>query len=113
MFRVVDGGNHLLPNGKVWHRLPGAPLRNRVKGWSQEGHFNSGHRPVSYFLMSDWTYAMDSSSDITPFLFLSAARNALLSLTLSLILEPVPKLIFKYASRLLLVVVLSTFSKNV
>ena len=30
-----------LPNVEVWHRLPGAPLRNGVKGCSQEGHFDS------------------------------------------------------------------------
>ena len=29
-------------NVEVWHRLPGAPLRNRVEGCSQEGHFDSG-----------------------------------------------------------------------
>jgi hypothetical protein len=29
-------------NVEVWHRLAGAPLRNRVKGCSQEGHFDSG-----------------------------------------------------------------------
>jgi hypothetical protein len=30
------------PNVELWHRLPEAPLRNRVKGCSQEGHFDSG-----------------------------------------------------------------------
>ena len=29
-------------NDEWWHRLPGAPLRNRVKGCGQEGHFDSG-----------------------------------------------------------------------
>ena len=29
-------------NVKMWHRLPGAPLRNRVKGCNQKGHFDSG-----------------------------------------------------------------------
>ena len=32
----------LLPNVEVWHRLPAAPLRNRVKGCNQEGHSDSG-----------------------------------------------------------------------
>ena len=35
-----DLGIKTLSNVKVWHRLPGAPLRNRVKGCSQEGHFD-------------------------------------------------------------------------
>jgi hypothetical protein len=38
----MEQGSVAWTNVKVWHRLPGAPLRNRVKGWSQEGHFNSG-----------------------------------------------------------------------
>jgi hypothetical protein len=28
-------------NVKAWHPLPGAPLRNRVNGYSQDGHFDS------------------------------------------------------------------------
>ena len=32
---------NILANVEVWHRLPGAPLRNGVKGCSQEGHFDS------------------------------------------------------------------------
>jgi hypothetical protein len=29
-------------NVEVWHRLPGAPLRNGVKCCNHEGHFDSG-----------------------------------------------------------------------
>jgi len=41
-----DGGEerglHFLENVEVWHRLPGAPLSNRVKGCNHEGHFDLG-----------------------------------------------------------------------
>ena len=39
---VEHTGGVKWPNVEVWHRLPRAPLRNRVEGCSQEGHFDSG-----------------------------------------------------------------------
>ncbi len=38
----VGHSARMSPNVEVWHRLPGAPLRNRFQGCSKEGHFDSG-----------------------------------------------------------------------
>ena len=35
------GSENSSPNVEVWHRLPGAPLRNRVKGYNYDDHLDS------------------------------------------------------------------------
>ena len=60
-------------NVEVWHRLPAAPLRNRVEGCSQEGHFDSGRLagcPPLFYSVSGFVCGFESNSDMR--LFISA-----------------------------------------
>ena len=43
-------------NVEVWGRLPGAPLRNSVKGCNEQGHFDSERVPVVHNLVSCWFF---------------------------------------------------------